>query len=579
MMIAPHIQKVKKTGISIKLHRGEGKVLIGFNLDKSKATKDFVGFALEYREPKGTNWIPVKNRLRFSYDGLTDEQKSAGASSLEAPIQKFRWIHFPHNRKDGDYKYRATAMYMEPDGSLRAGASVEAKIDLSGKTIPNLVDVGFTRGYASSQAYANRERFPCQQRILPAPGTPPPGDLAHDMTQCVEEYAWLGFESRQTIYDLLDEALSNAQVSVDALLYELREPQIVAKLEALGPRLRAIVDDHEKHGDPSSNETTAAKRLTIAGAEIKRGHFARQQHNKVLILRRNGTPYKALAGSTNFTLRGLYVQSNNTLVFTDRKVPKFFANVFERYFEVIDQARATSKFKNDPLSQSWHDLSPPTGPKIMVAVSPHKDASLSLAPIAKAIESANSSVLYAVVFLNQLTGQVRDALEDLVNRSTFSYGVSQRKGGLAVEKPDGSRGLVSFDYLAANAPEPFASEWSSNAGGESRSNVLHHKFIVTDFNTPNAKVFTGSSNFAAGGEQENGDHIIMIEDQRIATAYAVEALRIFDHFHFRTSMVKADRLQESLKLARPPSVGSNTWFRSAYVNGHIKQRDRLLFGD
>ena len=141
----------------------------------------------------------------------------------------------------------------------------------------------------------------------------------------------------------------------------------------------------------------------------------------------------------------------------------------------------------------------------------------------------------------------------------------------------GSRGVVSFAYLAEDAPEPFAAEWSSYAGGDSRSNVLHHKFVVTDFNMPGAKVFTGSSNMAAGGEKDNGDHLIMIEDGRVATAYAVEALRTFDHFHFRVAMREADAEQRVLKLAKPPAGGEHPWFREVYIPGHIKERDRLLF--
>ena len=65
---------------------------------------------------------------------------------------------------------------------------------------------------------------------------------------------------------------------------------------------------------------------------------------------------------------------------------------------------------------------------------------------------------------------------------------------------------------------------------------VHHKFVVTDFSLPTAKVFTGSCNFAVSGEQGNGDHLIMIEDRKIAIGYAVEALRIFDHLHFRNRM-------------------------------------------
>lgn len=572
-----HLVRQTQGGTTIKLHRGERKCLIGLDLDRSNATDDFVGFALEFREPGNGPWKRVWNRLRFSYDGLTEDEKRAGAPSTVAPIQKFRWVHFPFEPRDGEYRYRATPIYMRADGSLVRGQAVEAAIDLSHETIRDILDVGFTRGYASSQAYADAARFPCQARILPPPGSVPPADLDHDMSTCQGEYAWLGFEARATIYQLLDEALADPSVTLDAMLYELREPMIVGKLEALGSRLRAIVDNHDAQGDPTSNESIACDRFTAAGAAVKRGKFGRQQHNKVLVLRRNGTPYKALAGSTNFTLRGLYVQSNNTVVFRDAKATALFGAVFERYFAIIDKRGAAGAFRRDPLSQVWHDCTPAGGPAIRIAISPHEDPALALDPVADAVEQAESSVLYAVVFLNQLTGRVRDTLEELVHRATFSYGIAQRTGGLSVFKPDGSRGLVSFAYLAEDAPEPFAAEWSSYAGGNSRSNVLHHKFVVTDFNTPRARVFTGSSNMAAGGERENGDHLIMIEDGRVATAYAVEALRTFDHFHFRVAMNEADRKRQVLKLATPPAPGEPTWFREVYVPGHIKARDRLLF--
>ncbi|MGA0564716.1 phospholipase D-like domain-containing protein [Ancylobacter sp. VNQ12] len=573
-----HLVRQTQGGTTIKLHRGERKCLIGLDLDRSNATDDFVGFALEFREPGNGSWKRVWNRLRFSYDGLTEDEIRAGAPSTVAPIQKFRWVHFPFEPRDGEYRYRATPMYMRADGSLVRGQAVEAAIDLSHETIRDILDVGFTRGYASSQAYADAERFPCQARILPPPGSAPPADLDHDMSTCQREYAWLGFEGRATIYQLLDEALADPSVTVDAMLYELREPMIVGKLEALGSRLRAIVDNHDAQGDPTSNESIACDRFTAAGAAVKRGKFGRQQHNKVVVLRRNGTPYKALAGSTNFTLRGLYVQSNNTIVFRDTKATALFGAVFERYFAIIDKRGAAGAFHRDPLSQVWHDCTPAGGPVIRIAISPHEDPALALDPVVDAVEQAESSVLYAVVFLNQLSGRVRDTLEELVkHRSTFSYGIAQRTGGLSVFKPDGSRGLVSFAYLAEDAPEPFAAEWSSHAGGNSRSNVLHHKFVVTDFNTPRARVFTGSSNMAKGGERDNGDHLIMIEDGRVATAYAVEALRTFDHFHFRVAMNEADRKRQVLKLATPPAPGGPTWFREVYVPGHIKARDRLLF--
>lgn len=578
-MASSHMVREENNGIALKLHRGERKCLLGLDLDRQLATDDFVGFALEFREPGDAQWKRVANRLRFSYDGLTDAEKARPAPSTEAPIQKYRWAHFPFQPRDGEYRYRATAMYMDAAGALSRGRSVTGAIDLSHQTVGGVLDVGFTRGYASSQAYADKVRFPCQARVLPPVGAADPADLNHDMSGCGNEYEWLGFEGRATVYGLLDEAHADPSVTVDALLYELSEPEIVRRLERLGARLRAIVDDHTKdgqgHGHPGSNESIAAGRLRAAGAAVKRGHFARQQHNKVLVLRRNGVPYRALGGSTNFSLRGFYIQSNNTVVFRNPEATALFGSVFDRCFAIIDQPKSTTRFKDDPLSQAWHDVSAQAGPRVHIAVSPHRDVALSLEPVAQAIENAQSSVLYAMVFLNQLTGRVRDTLEELMRRTTFSYGVSQRSGGLSLFKPDGSRGLASFAYLAKNAPEPFKSEWSGNT--TERSNVVHHKFVVTDFNTPDAKVFTGSSNMAKGGEAENGDHLIMIEDGRVATAYAVEALRNFDHFHFRVAMREADEKQEQLTLRKPPAAGGKTWFREVYVPGHIKQRDRILF--
>ncbi len=37
--------------------------------------------------------------------------------------------------------------------------------------------------------------------------------------------------------------------------------------------------------------------------------------------------------------------------------------------------------------------------------------------------------------------------------TAFSYGVAQRVNGLAVQKPDGSRGLLPFAFLGDKAPE------------------------------------------------------------------------------------------------------------------------------
>ena len=52
------------------------------------------------------------------------------------------------------------------------------------------------------------------------------------------------------------------------------------------------------------------------------------------------------------------------------------------------------------------------------------------------------------------------AIDRLTEKNVFSYGISDHVGGLQVQKPDGTIGIVDFEFLAKNTPEPFKSEWS-----------------------------------------------------------------------------------------------------------------------
>jgi len=200
---------------------------------------------------------------------------------------------------------------------------------------------------------------------------------------------------------------------------------------------------------------------------------------------------------------------------------------------------------------------------------------VSLQRVGDAIAAATSSVLYSVAFLNQIdTGPVRDALDAVINGPVFSYGVVDKDTGLQITKPGGDVGLVDFAYLRDHAPEPFKTEWSGGAGIH-----IHHKFVVTDFDQPTATVFTGSSNLSPSGEHKNGDHLLMIQDQRIATAYAIEALRVFDHLNFRDMMQQAENRPDVLRLEKPIAISGagQPWFAKFYEAGGEREKDRLIF--
>jgi hypothetical protein len=85
-------------------------------------------------------------------------------------------------------------------------------------------------------------------------------------------------------------------------------------------------------------------------------------------------------------------------------------------------------------------------------------------------------------------------------------------------------------------------------------------------------LFAGSSNLAAGGENQNGDNLIAIHDARIATAYAVEAIGLIDHYRFRVLQQASDD-DNPLRLKHR----SEHWATAYFDPTTPKYRERRLF--
>jgi phosphatidylserine/phosphatidylglycerophosphate/cardiolipin synthase-like enzyme len=106
---------------------------------------------------------------------------------------------------------------------------------------------------------------------------------------------------------------------------------------------------------------------------------------------------------------------------------------------------------------------------------------------------------------------------------------------------------------------------------------MHHKFIVIDFDKPTARVYLGSYNFSTAADTKNGENLLLIRDRRIAVSFLIEALRLFDHYHFRASQLEAGQARTKLQLAKPPrKSGERPWWSEHYTNAR-KVRDRELF--
>ena len=139
---------------TLKIHRGEGMALLAMNWRRGAPPVDFVGFAIQYREPGGTRFFTLKNRLAFA--GLAGPPSTVQLSTLVSPIQSFRWVHFPFKAEmPGAFVYRVTPVFMNARDELSQGLAQEAAIELRRETFPGLLNVSFTRGFVSSQAFVD----------------------------------------------------------------------------------------------------------------------------------------------------------------------------------------------------------------------------------------------------------------------------------------------------------------------------------------------------------------------------------------------------------------------------------------
>jgi hypothetical protein len=560
----------------LTVHRGDGMALLATNWRGGQPSRNFVGFGIQYCTPGSTKLLNVQNRLTFEGAPEFGERQP----SMKAPIQKFRWVHFPYDANlPGKFTYTVTPVFMDDHGQLSYGTSQEAALELNRETHPGRLNVSFTRGFIASQAFV--DHF-----VRSKGADPDDGDLQDAMDSLLprtakkglnfvpthpkadDALAWMGFEARQSILEVLDAAIADTATTVRVVAYELSQPKVVSRLEQLGNRLWIIIDDSGDHKPKTSGEKQAEVRLrnSAGSAQVRRQHMGNLQHNKTIVVT-GPNHYTALCGSTNFSWRGFCVQNNNAVVITGEEAVQPFADAFEQYWS--GGAAAFGKSTSAKWTQlDLGDLD------VSVCFSPHSPANAVLSSIADDLRAAESSVLYSLAFLYQTKGPVRHTVKELTeDPAIFVAGISDRAiGGINVQTPDGNRAPVRPEALTEHVPAPFSQEPTGGSGVR-----LHHKFVVIDFDKPSARVYLGSYNFSNAADNENGENLVVIRDRRVATSYAIEAVRLFDHYQFRVRQADPDTAVTELALRKPPAApAEEAWFDADYTDPN-KIRDRELF--
>jgi phosphatidylserine/phosphatidylglycerophosphate/cardiolipin synthase-like enzyme len=503
------------------------------------------------------------------YSGYTSKTTAAHrrwTPTDDAPLQKFWWVDFPPSEESGEYTYDVRVKRFKTPKGTELSEDQQATVTLYvGPFEEERLEMAFTRGYLSSQAY--HDRF--QNKAI----RPKPKSIDYDTTLFEKQYEWLGAHAREALFRFLDECLKDKAVTIDVLAYDLDEPDIISTLARFGPRLRLVLDNASLHSNDKALEPIAfAKLKKSAGAgRVKLGRFGRYQHNKVVVKRKNGKPIKVLTGSTNLSVNGLYINANNLLIYDDPRVAKLYARVFDMAF--TEDAKSAA-FTASTLAKKEWKIGGDGLPRTVFSFAPHSKPTFSLKRLVDELRNADSSLLFAVMGLRG-SGDVLKTLRTIHKDSRiFSYGVTDdegredKSGNFVFYKPDQPAGiLIKSAALNKLVPQPFAKEYQ-----EGLAHKVHHKFVVVDFNDSDPVLFTGSSNLAETGEEKNGDNLIAVYDRAIVTVFAIEAIRLVDHYAFRAAMSRATK-NTPVRLKKD----EEKWWKRYYDPESIKYRERLLF--
>jgi len=597
MQVLRFVERDGKVLVSARAYKGDAMTLLAFDLHPSML-EGFVGFSIRVRQGKRKPYF-LSNRLSFHPSVLKKSgiDKIKKLSTEYSPIQKFRWVHLPSsehyvdNPLFGEYIYEITPRYMKDKVLQKLDPTLTVSLPIEvGPFCDNEIQVAFTRAFVSSQAYAYYFNNNTKMR-------PNKTDLIFDIKQgsgiahrknpfngkakevpytFQDQHEYLGWQVRDRIMEFLDEALADNTIKLDVFAYDLDEPVIVQKLISLAEqgRLRVILDDAGDHKEIDAFEgkfETLFKEKAKDKKAIHRGHFQSLAHSKIFIQRRvgeGGKAIKVLTGSTNFTTGGMYINANHVLIFNNPDVAQLYVDMFDLCFG-RDQMKA---FKHTELACKDHVITITSLPDMTLRFSPHREdvAKMFFNIINKRIREAQSDVLFAIMD-DDSESSILDAVREQVrNDKVFTYGITDNTQDTYLYKPDSKRGIkVAGKGTESALPPPF--DKVADVPGHN----IHHKFVIVDFKGKNGVVYCGSSNLAYKPEQKNGDNLIEMRDEDVVTAFAVEAIRLVDHFQWRNKKGDAQKNDEPLYL-NDSSNKRNIWYKSYFNKKDLHFLERTL---
>ena len=541
--------RVTNGTLTVQAVAGTYTVLLGMSLSRRTG---ILGFAIHRTDHTEGDCYWLRGLKTFA-STVPDPQPGQTFPLNRHPIQGFQWGDY--TAKPGHrYTYRVVALGGTPtDLTERASATVDVTTEHPDDGVHG---IWFNRGVAASQAFLNRF------------GHEPLTNVPDDDPRLV----WLSRGLGEAFLDTIAGAADD-RWGIRGAFYEFAWPAAAAafaRARDRGVDVRLVIHgrDRDAVGSVNDNDQTAAQsRTTVANAGISdlvtwrvAANKSSLQHNKFLVLTRNGLAVSVWTGSTNLTRGGIFGHSNVGHLVRD-------AEVASRYLEYWEQLEAPVTTKE---LRMWSEATNPVDLKAIPVgtssvFSPRSTQSDLLNAYATAFDEADSSAHITGAFGLNAVFLAKLDRERAIPRTVLLDTLR----GFPFPPTDRDVRVSSGAHIQMDRFGQWAREWLT--GFNTHVRYVHTKIIMVDPLTDDPLIATGSANYSNASVTSNEENTLLIRgDTRVADIYLTEYHRLFMHFPFRKW---ASRTGSGPRPLRE----DDSWSDDYYDPGHWRLRQRRLF--
>jgi len=539
-------------------------------MDMAKEKCDgLLGFAVHRTDPTESTAKFMEGLKCFE---STDPGFVPGAKypTNKHPIQGFSWSDFTA-QPGRPYTYRVQALGGSPEApTVEKETEVTVTTEAPGG---GTHEVFFNRGAAASQEFVRRFG-----------NTKPDPDDPDD-----PRWAWLSRGAMEAIEAFVNRALDKTW-GLHVSAYEYRLPafaELAKKAKARKVDVKIVYDCNPNPPDEDGkvfprddNRETAADAgiATLCIERVTRDDVKNPpiSHHKFIVLLHNGQAEAVLTGSTNYSLGGVFGQSNVVHVINEPAV----AATYLECWKLVEANTAHGDLKAAlTLLTAPPAANPPAGTSVMLSPQSGLKALEAYARFAGAARKAvfmtfafGMNKLFKEVYEKPFSGLRYALMDKLTGPGGKAAARAAEEARMANIRKMNVNRIAVGNRIQSNEFDHWVRE--TLTGLNTHVQFIHTKFMLVDPLSNDPLVVTGSANFSEASTTSNDENMLLIrKDKRTADIYLGEYMRLWNHYAFREFLAKSP----NAATARPGFLDEeNKWWRNYFGDGE-KSRQRSYF--